>query len=158
MITEFGRAIHANCGLAVSRVEYVKPAQQLAVIHLGADLLLRPVYRPQDWQHEFFVLDRLGNPKPGPTHPLTIAGPLCFAGDCLARDVPLPAVEPGDWLVIRDVGAYTLSLWSRHCNRGIPAVIGYDPARTAALRVLRPQETPADVVRFWAADSEGDRR
>ncbi len=40
LITEFGRAVHANCGIAASRVEYTKPAQQLAVIHLGADFLL----------------------------------------------------------------------------------------------------------------------
>jgi len=151
LVTEFGRAIHANCGIAVSRVEYVKPAQQLAVIHLGADFLLRTVYRPESWQHEFFLLDSRGMPKSGPQRPLTIAGPLCFAGDVLARDVPLPPVEPGDWIVIRDVGAYTLSMWSRHCSRGIPAVIGCDRDRSESLRVLRPQETPADLVRFWGS-------
>jgi diaminopimelate decarboxylase len=156
LITEFGRAIQANCGIAVSRVEYVKPAQQLAVIHLGADFLLRTVYRPDDWQHEFFVLDCQGKPKTGPERPLTIAGPLCFAGDVLAREVPLPPVEPGDWIVIRDVGAYTLSMWSRHCSRGIPAVIGYDPERADSLRTLRPRETPADMVRFWGSSGAAD--
>jgi diaminopimelate decarboxylase len=150
LITEFGRAIHANCGIAMSRVEYVKPAQRLAVIHLGADYLLRPVYRPQDWSHEFFVFDRQGLPKSGAPTPLTIAGPLCFAGDLLARDVLLPPVEPGDWIVIRDVGAYTLSMWSRHCSRGIPPVIGYDPRQPESLRVVRRRETPRDIVRFWS--------
>ncbi len=150
LITEFGRAIHGNCGFAVSRVEYVKPAQGLAVIHLGADFLLRPVYRPEDWMHEFFVLDRQGMTKSGAPIPVTIAGPLCFAGDIVARDVLLPPLEPGDWIVIRDVGAYTLSMWSRHCNRGIPAVIGYDPQRSDLLRVLRRGETPSDIVRVWS--------
>ncbi len=150
LITEFGRAIHANCGIAVSRVEYVKPAQRLAVIHFGADFLLRPVYRPEDWSHEFFVLDRQGMPKSATPMPVTIAGPLCFAGDIVARDVLLPPVEEGDWVVIRDVGAYTLSMWSRHCSRGIPAVIGYDPQRSDVLRILRRRETPTDVVRFWS--------
>ncbi len=150
IITEFGRAIQANCGMAVSRVEYVKPAQRMAVIHLGADFLLRPVYRPDDWEHEFFVLDSTGMPKSGAPSPVTIAGPLCFAGDLVARDIPLPPVEPGDWVVIRDVGAYTLSMWSRHCGRGIPAVIGYDPQSSNSMRVLRRAETPEDVVRFWS--------
>jgi diaminopimelate decarboxylase len=150
LVTEFGRSIQANCGLAVSRVEYVKPAQRLAVIHVGADFLLRPVYRPEDWKHEFFVLDPTGMPKSGAASPVTVAGPLCFAGDIVARDIPLPPVEPGDWIVIRDVGAYTLSMWSRHCSRGIPAVIGYDPQRGDSLRILRRAETPADVVRFWS--------
>lgn len=150
LVTEFGRCVQANCGLAVSRVEYTKPSQRLAVIHLGADFLLRPVYCPDDWKHEFWLLDELGRPKAGPASPVTIAGPLCFAGDLLARDVPLPPVEPGDWLVIRDVGAYTLSMWSRHCSRGIPAVVGYDPEQSNPWRLLRAGETPADVVAFWS--------
>jgi diaminopimelate decarboxylase len=149
LITEFGRAIHANCGIAMTRVEYVKPAQRLAVVHLGADFLLRPVYRPEDRQHEFFVLGRDGVPKSGTAEPVTLAGPLCFAGDIVARDVPLPRVEPGDWIVIRDCGAYTLSMWSRHCSRGIPEVLAYDPQRTIPLRTLRHAETPGDVVRYW---------
>jgi diaminopimelate decarboxylase len=150
LITEFGRAIYANCGIAFSRVEYVKPAQRMAVIHLGADFLLRPVYRPQDWHHEFFVLDRCGKPKEGTATPVTITGPLCFGGDIVARDVLLPLVEEGDWIIIRDVGAYTLGMWSHHCSRGIPAVIGYDPHESPSLRLLRPAETTADVVRFWS--------
>jgi diaminopimelate decarboxylase len=150
LVTELGRSIHANCGVAASRVEYVKPDQRLAVIHLGADFLLRPVYRPEDWQHEFYVLNRRGMPKTGVASATTIAGPLCFAGDVVARDVHLPPIEPGDWIVIRDVGAYTLSMWSRHCSRGIPAVIGYEPPPTESVRVLRAAETPADVVRFWS--------
>jgi diaminopimelate decarboxylase len=149
LVTEFGRAIQANCGIAVSRVEYVKPEQRLAVIHLGADFLLRPVYRPDDWMHEFFVLDHRGVPKVGAPVPVTIAGPLCFAGDLLARDILLPPIEPGNWIVIRDVGAYTLSMWSRHCSRGMPAVYGYAPRHDEPLRLLRPAETPADIVRFW---------
>jgi diaminopimelate decarboxylase len=149
-VTEFGRAIQANCGVAVSRVEYVKPDQRLAVIHWGADFLLRPVYRPDDWKHEFFVLNGQGRPKTGAAVPATIVGPLCFAGDVVARDVLLPPIDEGDWIVVRDVGAYTLSMWSRHCSRGIPAVIGYDPPPTESLRVLRAAETPADVVRFWS--------
>jgi diaminopimelate decarboxylase len=149
LITEFGRAIHANCGIAISRVEYVKAPQQLAVIHLGADFLLRPVYRPEDWHHEFFVLDQHGRTKKGPESMVTITGPLCFAGDIVARKVLLPLVEEGDWIVIRDVGAYTLSMWSRHCSRSIPAVIGYNPQQLEKLQVLRRAERPRDIVRYW---------
>jgi diaminopimelate decarboxylase len=151
LVTEFGRSIQANCGLAVSRVECVKSAQRLAVIHLGADFLLRPVYRATDWKHESFVLDPQGRPKTAALTPTTIAGPLCFGGDIVGRGLHLPPLEPGDWIVIRDVGAYTLSLWSRHCSRAIPSVIGYDPQQAAQFRVLRRGETPADVVRFWSS-------
>jgi diaminopimelate decarboxylase len=150
LITEFGRAIHANCGLAASRVEYVKPSQPLAVIHLGADFLLRPVYQPENWQHELFVVTAEGTPKPGPLRPTTVAGPLCFAGDIVARNVMLPPIQAGDWILIRDVGAYTLSMWSRHCSRAIPIVLGYEPGRKNPLRVLRKSETVDDIVRFWS--------
>lgn len=151
LITEFGRAVQAGCGFTVSRVEYCRAESPMAVIHVGADLLMRPVYRPQDWPHEFSVLDSDGRVKSGPRSPLTIAGPLCFSGDIVAQEAMLPRVEPGDWIVIRDTGAYTLGLWSRHCSRGTPAVLGYDRESEISLRVLRPAETPQDIVRFWDA-------
>jgi len=153
LITEFGRAIQANCGIAISRVEYVKPSRRMATIHFGADLLLRTIYRPEQWAHELFVLDHRGVPKAGKTCPVTLAGPLCFAGDIVAREVPLPPVEQGDWIVIRDVGAYTVSMWSRHCSRGIPPIIGYSPAQIDSVRILRRAETPSDIVRFWGLSS-----
>src|SRR5690606_30720571 len=103
--------------------------------------------QPALWFHEIALLDARGVPKRGETSPATVAGPLCFSGDLIARDRPLPAAEPGDWLVIRDTGAYTLGMWSRHCSRGIPRVIGVD---RGDLRVLRERETPGDVVAFWS--------
>lgn len=175
VVTEFGRSILAGCGFAVARVEYVKSvgSKPLAVVHLGADFLLRPVYQPDHWRHEFAVLDAEGRPKAGlAARPWTVAGPLCFAGDLLAQDVLLPEMEPGDLVLIRDVGAYTLGLWSRHCSRGIPLVLGYqcrllkdagdegssprsspshpDDDRDLDLTVLRARERPEDVVRFWS--------
>ena len=151
IITEFGRSVMAGCGWAASRVEYVKEVdgKRLAVIHLGADFLLRPVYRPDEWSHQFMVLDPTGAIKIKPLIPQTIVGPLCFGGDVLAKGLSLPVIEPNDWIIIRDVGAYTLSLWSRHCNRGIPLVLGYSGSATPKLSVLRPAETPEDVVTFW---------
>lgn len=149
LVTEFGRAIHATAGWAVSRVEYVKQAgdERLAVIHLGADLLVRRAYRPDEWHHEIDVLDAEGRPKTGPTEPVTIVGPLCFSGDVLARNIALPRIEPGDFVLIHDVGAYTLGMWSRHCSRRIPLVLGYDGDD---LSVLRDRETLDDVVAFWS--------
>ena len=154
VVTEYGRAIQAGCGVAFSRVEYVKPAST-AVVHFGADLFLRWVYHPHDWSHELLAFDEHGNPKTSPQAATTIAGPLCFGGDILGHDVMLPQVEPGDWIGVRDVGAYTLGLWSRHCSRGMPLVLGYDGDRPPSLSILRPAETPADLVRFWSAGQDG---
>ena len=159
LVTEFGRSVQTGCGIALSRVEYARACEppeaegMMAVIHLGADFLLRPVYRSSDWKHEFLVLDHQGEIKTAPTRTTTIAGPLCFAGDMIARQIDLPEVVAGDWIAIRDCGAYTLSMWSRHCSRGIPAVVGYDseadqPADTG--RLLRRGESPEDIVKFWS--------
>jgi diaminopimelate decarboxylase len=149
LMTELGRAIHATAGWAASRVEYVKRAggDRLAVIHLGADFLLRRAYLPDVWHHDFAVFDAEGRPKQGPPEPVNIVGPLCFAGDVLARGAMLPAIAPGDFVIVRDVGAYTLGMWSRHCSRGLPLVLGHDGDR---ISVLKARETPADVVRFWS--------
>ncbi len=149
LITEFGRAIHATAGWAASRVEYVKQAgeERQAVIHLGADLLVRRAYLPAEWHHDLAVLDAEGRPKQGELAPWTVVGPLCFAGDVVSRGVLLPPIEPGDFVVIHDVGAYTMSMWSRHCSRALPLVVGYDGDD---LSVLKERETAADVVSFWS--------
>ena len=154
VITEFGRALQAGCGFALSRVEYVKhvAGKPLAVIHLGADMLMRPVYLPGQWKHRLLVLDSAGRLKSGEATPWTIAGPLCFAGDIVARDAPLPCVEPGDLVAVRDAGAYTLSMWSRHCSRGMPSVLGYHG--DGEVRLLRRAESPRELARFWSLDRE----
>lgn len=151
LITEFGRAIHAPLGWVATRVEYVKegPPLKTALVHVGADLLLRRCYHPADWVHRISVLDAEGRPKSGPEEEYVIAGPLCFAGDLLERRITLPSLVPGDYLLIHDTGAYTLSMWSRYNSRQIPAVLGYEDDG-AAFEVLRPRESPERVVRFWS--------
>lgn len=149
LITEFGRAMHAGCASAVSRVEYVKHVadDDLAVIHLGADFLMRPAYVPDVWRHRFDLLQHDGSVRDGARRPWTIAGPLCFAGDVIGRAVPLPPVRTGDRIVIHDVGAYTLAMWSRHCSRSMPAVVGLT---ASGWQLLRAAERPEDVVEFWS--------
>ena len=150
LITEFGRCVHAGCGIAFSQVEYVQQREQdqfEATVHLGADFLLRPVYRSTEWKHEFLLLDSQGRLKTPSSSLTTLNGPLCFGGDVIARDISLGDPQPGDWLAIRDCGAYTLSMWSRHCSRGVPGVAGF---MAGEMQWLRQQETPEDLVRYWS--------
>ena len=151
LITEFGRYVHANAGWTASRVEYVKSyaGVNTAVIHVGADLLLRRCYEPQYWHHDFSVADRYGRLKPAEdTREYTIAGPLCFGSDILARGLTLPAIEEGDFLLIHDTGAYTLSMWSRYTSRQIPQVLGYrDDGRH--FETLKARESVDELYRFW---------
>lgn len=153
IVTEFGRAVFAPCGFAASRVEYAQ--RGMAILHVGADLFVRPAYRPDDWYHEIEVFDPTGQPKSGPVRGWSIAGPLCFSGDFLARDRPLPPIAEGDIVAVRDAGAYTLSMWSKYNSRLAPAVFGFDER---GFELLKPRETVEELLRFWGDPSPGGHR
>jgi len=149
--SEFGRYTHANAGWLASRVEYVKRQSGKTTImtHVGADLLMRRCYLPDQWHHDFSVCDANGNLKEAPpAEKVTIAGPLCFGGDILARDIELPVMEEGDYLLIHDAGAYTMSMASRHTSRQIPAALGY-MGTPLTFQLLKKRESLEDVFRFW---------
>jgi len=152
LITEFGRYVHTNAGWTASRVEYVKESYgvKIAMIHTGADLFLRKCYQPDEWYHEISVLDSDGNLKHGKdSTPYVIAGPLCFAGDILSKEIILPEVKEGDYVLVHDTGAYTLSMWSRYNSRQVPKVIGYrnDGER---YEILKERESLEDLLGFWS--------
>jgi len=149
IITEFGRWVYVNSGWTVSRVEYVKrdPGINTAMIHVGADLFVRECLNPTDWKHEYSVLDARGNLKEGQDgNPYNLAGPLCFAGDIMAKNVILPVVEEGDYIVIHDTGGYTFSMWSRYNSRQTPRILGW---RDGSLQILKEREGLEELVRFW---------
>jgi len=152
LITEFGRYVYTNAGWTASRVEYVKESYgvKIAMIHTGADLFLRKCYQPDEWYHEISVLDSDGNLKHGKdSTPYVIAGPLCFAGDILSKEIILPEVKEGDYVLVHDTGAYTLSMWSRYNSRQVPKVIGYrnDGER---YEILKERESLEDLLGFWS--------
>jgi diaminopimelate decarboxylase len=149
LITEFGRWVYTNAGWTASRVEYVKRGMGIntAMIHTGADLFVRECLNPKDWQHEYLVLTPDGTLKTGKDdQPYNLAGPLCFSGDILAREVTLPVVEPGDYIIIRDTGGYTFSMWSRYNSRQAPRIAGYHGDR---FEILKERETLEELHRFW---------
>jgi diaminopimelate decarboxylase len=147
LTTEMGRALLAPCAFVASRVEYTKPDDRIAVVHVGADAFVRVALRPHEWHHEIDVHGPDGAPKAGGRSPWNIAGPLCFSADFVARDRELPSPDPGDLVVIRDAGAYTLAMWSRYNSRLCPEVVGY--RKEGPLVTLKPRESVADVLRFW---------
>ena len=150
LITEFGRWVQGPSGCVASMVEYVKPGEPnpQAVLHVGADMLLRIAYHPETWYHRMEVLDAQGRSKASePLLPCDLVGPLCFGGDVLARGLSLPPIEPGDWVVVHDTGAYTMGMWSRHCSRALPLVLGW---KEGQLIQLKARESLEDVVRFWS--------
>ena len=124
--TEFGQWTHRAAGCALTRVEYVGDGSVPNIfVHLGADLFTRHIYAPAA-ALDITVLSPDGTEKSTETKTVNIAGPLCFAGDYLARNAELPSINEGDWLLIKEVGANTYGLWSRHCTRTVPKVLGID--------------------------------
>ncbi|OFX44547.1 MAG: hypothetical protein A2X13_01130 [Bacteroidetes bacterium GWC2_33_15] len=149
LITEFGRYLHANSGFTISRVEYVKHyiEKNTLIIHAGADLFLRECLNPGQWFHEFTLLDKNGKIKHSDNKlKYHIAGPLCFAGDIVARDVELPRAEEGDYLVIHDTGAYTFGMWSKYVSRLFPKIIGITGN---SYKVIRKRETSDEIYKYW---------
>jgi len=149
MVTEYGRFTQAHCGWAVSDVEYVLPQRRhdVAVLHIGADMFVREVYSGAP-RHEVRAFDASGRPRRGSRRGYRLAGPLCFAGDFLGGVEELPRLGAGDRVVVCDVGANTFALWSRHCSRAFPKVLGYS-VRRAELGILRPRELPSEALSIW---------
>ena len=151
LVTEFGRYVHANAAWVVTNIEYVKPHSggKTITCHVGADFFLREAYDSTAWHHDMFVMDDQGNERKGPSSKTAVGGPLCFGGDFVEVDVDLPDVVQGDKLVIRDVGANTFALWSRHCSRSFPKVLACS-ADTRELTIGKQREPMAALISFWS--------
>lgn len=133
--TEFGQWVHTNAGWAASRIESVEErGVRMAFLHLGADYFVRHVYAGGGAQngaplpYDVAVVRADGrisvtDDRAETTQSYDLVGPLCFAGDVIARDLLLPELAEGDWLVMAGTGANTFGLWSRHCSRAIPKVV-----------------------------------
>jgi diaminopimelate decarboxylase len=152
LITEFGRHFAANAAWAVSNIEYVKPSAGLhtAVSHLGADMFLRKCYRPDDWYHEISVYDAVSDTffATG-NNTIRVAGPLCFAGDIIGEVQTAEVPTDKQQLIVHDVGAYTVSMWSRYNSRYMPAIFEYDTA-TQTILIVKQAETAQDLIAFWS--------
>ncbi len=77
---------------------------------------VQETYHPAQWRHRHSVANKTGVLKTNKDElkSYDIAGPLCFQGDFLAKEVLLPNVEAGDILIIHDTGAYSFSFYSRY--------------------------------------------
>ena len=144
--TEFGQWVQANAGWAATRIESVEErAVPMAFVHLGADYFMRDVYGATGAMKYGFAVVRpdgrvaMVSDGTEATRTYDLVGPLCFAGDVLARDLVLPELAEGDWLVIAGTGANTLGLWSRHCSRAIPKVVA---SSAGTCRVWSEREAP----------------
>lgn len=158
-VTEFGRSLLAKNGFLVSTVEYTKVAggRPIAVTHAGAQVAARTVLQPEHWPLRLTALDAHGRPKTGPEVPQDIAGPLCFAGDLLAKERPLPLLEPGDLVVAHDTGAYYFGAHYAYNTLPRPAVHGFtvDERGTVEFTPIRRAQSLTELVADAGAEYIG---
>lgn len=112
--TEFGRAIVAKNGFILTRVEYTKfmGGRYIATTHAGAQVLTRTAFLPNSWPLRVSCFNQTGELKTESNSEALqtdIAGPCCFAGDLVCKDIRLPRLEPDDYVLIHDTGGYYFS-------------------------------------------------
>jgi diaminopimelate decarboxylase len=138
LIVEPGRSVVAKAGWLVTRVVRVQERGHL-VADAGMTELLRPMLYGA--RHRVTLI-RSGEPVA--QRSWTLSGPICEAGDVLARDVDLgEEAGEGALLAIGDVGAYGVAMASNYNGRLRPAQAAIE---NGELRLSRRRETLEDFV------------
>jgi diaminopimelate decarboxylase len=140
VLTEPGRAIAANAGILVTRVEALKPGAEksFAVVDAAMNDLLRPTLY-QAWMN----IIRVSQKTAAAAALYDVVGPVCESGDWLGRDRQLALAE-GDLLAVRTAGAYGFTMSSNYNSRPRAAEVMVDGA---AVHLIRARESFDDLVR-----------
>ncbi len=121
LIFEPGRAIAANAGILVTKVEFLKHTEHknFAIIDAAMNDLMRPALY-QAWQDIVPVV-----PREGDAQNYDLVGPICETGDFLGKDRAL-VLEANDLLAVRSSGAYGFVMSSNYNTRCRAAEIMVD--------------------------------
>jgi len=129
LITEFGQWSYFYSGYVYSKIEYAlqRGHTNVVYVHVGADMFMRDVYTGKNRGIDFVPIKKNSSTAADTCCFTDIAGPLCFAGDYLEQQIEnFPKLEEDDELLLLNTGSNAFGLWSRHCSRTIPKVIGVD--------------------------------
>lgn len=134
LIFEPGRAIMANAGILVTKVEFLKVNEykSFAIVDAAMNDLIRPALY-QAWQNIVPVNESLKESSERPLRNYDVVGPICETGDFLGKDRKLALAE-GDYLAIRSSGAYGSTMGSNYNSRCRPAEIIVDEDKAFVVR------------------------
>jgi len=59
-------------------------------------------------------------------HKSTLFGPTCDSMDCICKNVLLPKLEVGEWIIFPEMGAYTTAAASRFNGFSVPVNVYFD--------------------------------
>jgi diaminopimelate decarboxylase len=138
IIVEPGRSIVGTSGILLTKVEYIKEAgeKKFAIIDAGMNDLIRPSLY-QAWHKVREVEER--NVE---SETYDLAGPVCETGDILARERSLK-IQPNDYLVFMDVGAYGSVMSSNYNSRLKPAEL---LVTKDVVKVIKRKENFEDLI------------
>ncbi|EGU36203.1 diaminopimelate decarboxylase [Vibrio ichthyoenteri ATCC 700023] len=142
LIFEPGRAICANAGVLLTKVEFLKHTEHknFAIVDAAMNDLMRPALY-QAWQDIVPV-----NPRDGEATDYDVVGAICETSDFLGKDRSL-TLEPSDLLAIRSAGAYGFVMSSNYNTRTRAAEVMVDGNRA---HLVRQRE---ELTSLWALES-----
>lgn len=137
LILEPGRAIAANAGILVTKVEFLKQGEEknFAIVDAAMNDLLRPALYSA-WQKIEAVHIRESESKL-----YDVVGPVCETGDFLGKDRML-SIEPNDYLAVKSAGAYGFVMSSNYNSRRRCAEVMVDGNKQY---LVRERETLSDL-------------
>jgi len=138
IVCEPGRVLTAGAGIFIMRALYRKEnaERRFLVVDGGMNDLLRPALYQAEMRIETDPL-RDGEPVP-----IDVVGPVCETSDRFAQERPLPPVQPGDLVVVRDAGAYGFAMASTYNGRPLVAEVMVQGARA---ELVRRRQTPEET-------------
>lgn len=148
---EPGRFLVAESGVLVAQVRSVKAmgSRHFVLIDAGFNDLMRPAMYGS--YHHISALAADGRDLTAePLIDTVVAGPLCESGDVFTQQAggevetrALPAVVPGDYLVLHDTGAYGASMSSNYNSRPLLPEVLFD---RGAARLIRRRQTIDELL------------
>ena len=143
IILEPGRAIAANAGILVAKVQYLKSneSRNFAITDTGMNDMIRPAL--YEAYMNIIEIDRtLGREKAI----YDVVGPVCETSDFLGKQRKL-AIAEGDYIAQRSAGAYGASMSSNYNSRPRTAEVLVDGDKA---HLIRRRESLSEL---WALES-----
>lgn len=130
IILEPGRAISANSGILVTKVEYIKTNENrnFAIVDAGMNDMIRPAL--YEAHMNIVEIDRTLEREKAI---YDVVGPICETSDFLGKQREL-SIAAGDYLVQRSAGAYGASMSSNYNSRPRTAEVMVDGDKAYLIR------------------------